>query len=339
MSNSLRFLDPIVRSASDLSRLRTFAEKTERILAAVNKGLNLGDILGDPANVDSLARIVDPENIEQALTLVTRLALENYRVRTITVRKPIDGNRKFEFIHRATSGWKQFHCTLLIRRPTANGAVTDVFNPANAERWKEQEALPEGTQVTVALRMTGTGRVAAQEDLALDRWEAVFDAVQDSGEHLERAPMPALEIQSPAANARGPAPQKKPATVRPLPTKTPARRPTESRWGPARSGVTSGPPVLSFKVVINKMDTFVHAGNAHLIITHIRDYAGTVKLFVMRGEKKPVQLDADSIWGAEIRNGETVMFEFFGPQPNEDFVKELGKRVNKYTQMDKIAHE
>jgi hypothetical protein len=344
-STSLRFLDPLVRSATDLSRLKAFAEKADKIVTAVGKGMNLGDIFGNPSNLESLAKVVDPNDIEQALTLVCRLALENYRVRTVTVRRPVEGSRKFDFIHRATSGWKQFHCTLLVRRPTPHGVVSDVFNPSSQEVWKNQEALPEGTQVTIALRMTGTGRVAAQEELALDRWEAVFDAVQYSGDQLERTPMPALEIQSaterpsPSQSKTVTPIRKTTATSSAAPKPAPARKPTENRWGPSQRGAVSGPPILSFKVVINKMDTFVHAGNAHLIITHMRDYAGTVKLYVMRGEKKPVQLDADSIWGAEIRNGETVLFEFFGPQPNEDFVKELGKRVNKYTQMDKVAHE
>ena len=337
MSNSLRFLDPILRSPSDLVRLRAVVDKAEKIVTAVGKGMNLGDILGDPANVDSLGRAVGADFLEEALTLITRLALDNYRVRTITVRRAIDGQKKFEFIHRATSGWKQFHATLMIRRPVVGGASFDVFNPGRLECWKDLQALPEGTQLTVGLRMVGIGRVAAQEDLALDRWEAIFDAVQDNGEHLERVPTPALEIKSSTASAAS-TPKAKATAPR---ATTAIRKPVASAWGNsgARAAVASGPPVLSFKVIINKMDTFVHAGNAHLIITHMRDYAGAVKLFVMRGEKHPVMLDADSVWAAEIRNGETILFEFFGPQPAEDFVKELGKRVNKYTQMDKIANE
>ena len=57
------------------------------------------------------------------------------------------------------------------------------------------------------------------------------------------------------------------------------------------------------------------------------------------GAKKKVSLDADSIWSAEIRNGETVLFEFFGPQPVPRLLKELARSVNKYTQMDKVANE
>lgn len=335
MSNALRFLDPVVRTPSDLTRLRGVMERADKIVTAVGKGMNLGDILGDAANVESIARATGADGLEEALMLIARLALDHYRVRTVTVRRPIDGQKKFDFIHRATSGWKQFHATLVVRRQTPNGVVLDIFNPARADCWQDQEAFTEGTQMTIALRMTGA-RVNAQEDLALDRWEAVLDAVQDNGEHLERTPMPALEIKSAATT---PTAVRKTTPARPAATA--ARKPAASAWGNSttRHGAVSGPPVLAFKVVINKMDTFVHAGNAHLIITHMRDYAGTVKLYVMRGAKHPVQLDADSIWGAEIRNGETVLFEFFGPQPAEEFVKELGKRVNKYTQMDKIANE
>ena len=62
-------------------------------------------------------------------------------------------------------------------------------------------------------------------------------------------------------------------------------------------------------------------------------------MFVLRGRKVSVQLDPDSIWGLEIRNGERVVYDFYGPTPTEEFVKELASKTNKYTQMDKVANE
>ena len=60
-------------------------------------------------------------------------------------------------------------------------------------------------------------------------------------------------------------------------------------------------------------------------------------MYVLRDKKEKVPLDVDSIWSKEIRNGETVKFEFFGDAPSEEFLKELANIVNAYTQMDKLA--
>jgi hypothetical protein len=318
--------------------MRSFFEKAEKIASAVQRGANLGDILSDSANLQALARIIGEDEIESALTLLTRIALDDYQVRSFTLRKPLEGPRPFDFLHRSVGSWKQFRSTALVRIPTPEGrAHSLVFNPSSQNAWRSLESLPEGSQITVALRTAQGARILAQETLALDRWEAAIDTAQDSADPLDRVPTPLMEVTTAApATAH---PSKAPAPARPKPKAVPTRKSFYGPGGVNTSGKPSGPPVLSFKVVINKMDTFVHAGNAHLIITHMRDYPGKVLFFVMRGDKKAVQLDADSIWGAEIRNGETVLFEFFGPQPQEEFVKELGKKVNKYTQMDKIANE
>ncbi len=327
----LRFLDPLLRSRDDLGRMRSFLEKTEKISAAVAKGANLGDIFSDPANLSSICKVVGDDDIESALTLITHIALQDYKTKSVTIRKKIEGLRQFGFLHRAVGGWKQFQTTVILRMPTGEDAHTILFNPLSEESWRGLETIPEGTQFTISLKTASGSRIATQENLALDRWEAVLDTVQDSGDQIDRVPVPALEV---TAAPKAVTPQKPRAVAA-----VPQRKSFYANSAPNPFTKPSGPPVLSFKVVVNKMDTFVHAGNAHQIISHMRDYAGKVLLFVMRGEKKAVQLDADSIWGAEIRNGETVLFEFFGPQPSEDWVKELGKRVNKYTQMDKIANE
>ena len=127
---------------------------------------------------------------------------------------------------------------------------------------------------------------------------------------------------------------KKPSTsVHSLPQRSIPRVVTQKKSG------AGGKLSLSFEIVINKMDTFIHAGNAQLIVGHLGKYPGRVEMFVMRGQKFPVQLDPDSIWGVEIRNGERVVYDFYGPKPSDEFVKELAAKTNKYTQMDKVANE
>jgi hypothetical protein len=98
-------------------------------------------------------------------------------------------------------------------------------------------------------------------------------------------------------------------------------------------------PSFSLEVGINKTDTLIHSGNAQLIVNHIEKYSGNVAMFVLRGQREAVSIDIDSIWTKEIRNGEVVVFDFFGPKPKDDFIRDLKFKINKYTQMDKIAND
>lgn len=101
-------------------------------------------------------------------------------------------------------------------------------------------------------------------------------------------------------------------------------------------------PTLSFTVVVNKGDIIVHAGNADLILKLLKIYDGTVQMFVLRpdfdSDRIRLEMNSDDIWARAICNGEKILFNFYGPMPTQEFLRELSIQVNKYTQMDKMAN-
>jgi len=329
--SSLRQLDHCIPDREALSQLRAMLDKVEKCCQALDRKLNLADVLGDPKNLGSLRNVFGKSGYEAGLQMVVRLALGQYEVRSFTLRNAIEGKRKLDFLHRSVGGWKQFDAVVFLQ-PQAPGKDLEAYrliNPAKAAHWQTAQAIPAGTLISVYLKTLNGNRSRSQESLALERFEAVFDLVQSRADLEDsQAPAPVIPMRPQA----GSKPVTRPASSAPA-------RPTFSSFRSKASVSTDGPPAASFSVVISKMDTFVHAGNAHLITSHLGDYQGQVKFYVLRGSKQAIQLDADSIWGAEIRNGETVLYEFFGPKPADEFLKELGKRTNKYTQMDKIANE
>lgn len=114
-----------------------------------------------------------------------------------------------------------------------------------------------------------------------------------------------------------------------------------NEWHVKNPAAELGEPSFSFTVVVNKVDSIVHAGNAALILEWLKNYNGGVEMFVLRPESKTgrvlLEKNPDDIWAREVRNGEKMLFDFFGPVPSQEFLKELSIRVNKYTQMDKIV--
>jgi hypothetical protein len=191
----------------------------------------------------------------------------------------------------------------------------EVLNPQNQSHWRKIEKLPAGTLVTLYFKSTSAKRSRSQEELAIERLMAVFDVVQMES-------LPSFQTQT----------ERKKPVLRTKPSS-----PVFQLKGQA--GLPTKTLSMSFQMVVSKMDTFIHAGNAHLIVSHLSNYPGRVEMFVIRGKKSKVQVDADSIWGAEIRNGETIVFEFYGPKPAEEYVRALVNKANKYTQMDKVANE
>ncbi|MGZ3688834.1 MAG: hypothetical protein ACXVBW_11065, partial [Bdellovibrionota bacterium] len=299
----------------------------------VGTRMHLADILRDPKNLSSMARLFGDEGMDVGLQLVAKMALADYSHKSFTIHQAIESERKFDFIFKTVGGWKQFDAVLTFHAKNGpKGHTLTLINPTKRDQWMALQALSAGTLVNVYLFGNSGKRSLAQEQLALDRYKTVFDLVQ-SRVDLANEPAPTVQL-NPGTSASKP-------TTKPIHKAAP--RPSVNHFPRVNSfsmgAAAGGKPVMSFQVVINKMDTFVHAGNAHLIVTHVTDYKGRIMMFVLRGEKKAVQIDADSIWGAEIRNGETVLYEFYGPQPDEAFVKELAKKTNKYTQMDKIANE
>jgi hypothetical protein len=322
MSNSLltelRHLDPFLTGRESLSQLRRVLDKIEKCCTALDHQLNLADVVQDKSNYQSLLKLFSEDGIEIGLQLITRLALEEYRSCSLTLKYEISGEKKLDFLFRSLGGWKQFDAVLSFWSP---GSLL-LINPRRKAHWQNLGKLLPGTLITAHFKTCLGKRSLSQEDLAIERVKAVFELIQVRNDLHESLPAPVIQL--------GPEEPKKPV-YKP--------RVAPSYFAkPSRSAIPKEPS-MSFRVVINKMDTFVHAGNAHLIVTHLAEYPGKVEMFVVREKKTRVQLDADSIWGAEIRNGETVVFEFFGPKPHEDYVKSLANKTNKYTQMDKIANE
>jgi hypothetical protein len=315
----IRFLAQCLVDPAELPRLKQVIGKIEKCSQAVGQGLNLADLISDSANHASL-RTAFGDQYEQGLQLLVRTALHSHSSLSFAVHSGIEGERKLGFIHKSAAGWRAFDIVLQIQH-LAEGGESGILlvNPARSFAAQRCDSIAPGALVTVHLRQKSGRRSRSEERLAAERLWAVFETVQTRVER-QSWDTPAV-AQEPA-----PAPKARLTQIR------------ASHWDKPEVKVPAGKPT-GITVVVNKLDTFVHAGNAQLIVTHVRDYPGKVEFFVLRGEKRKVQLDADSIWGAEIRNGETVLFEFFGPKPQDLYVRELARKVNKYTQMDKAAGE
>ena len=349
----LRLLDSCIRDRDDLQLLKSSIEKIEKICSAVARGAHFADLVTDPEVIKSLRKSFGDSEFSTGLQLLARVALGEYSYRSFTLVRDIDSAKKLEFIYRSLGGWKQFQFVISFQLPEE---TVHFIQPQRGADWKELGTLPAGTLVTAYIRTANGKRSAQQEDLALERCALIFDTIQDRAATFDAQPAPTVAREIAAAPVTpAPAPATKASTSKPaaaknaapkpaakvtsISKKTFAKTPPRTWTRPTGGAAPSGPPAFTLKVTINKMDTFVHAGNAHLILQHLRDYSGKVVFAVMRGERKNVQLDADSMWGAEIRNGEMVVFDFYGAVPGDDFVKELAKKVNKYTQMDKVANE
>jgi hypothetical protein len=236
---------------------------------------------------------------------------------TFNIQNEISSERKFDFLYKSVGGWVQFDTVIAFQGPKDSEATQFLMiNPVKRDQWLKLDPLRSGTLVRVSLRSRSGKESISELHLALDRYRAIFNHVQSRVDLEKTYPTPAVqlkEISDPIV------PRKSQKTI------------TQSKQAES--------PVMAFNVTVNKVDTYVHIGNAHLIVTHVRSYPGKVVMYVLRGEKKKIQLDVDSIWSAEIRNGEVVTYEFFGLVPDGEFIKELAKKTNKYAQMDKVANE
>ncbi len=322
---NLRLLDQYLMSRDSVNQLRLILNKLDKCCLAVEKNLNLADVLSDQANFNSLREIFGDENISIGLQLILKVSLADFVITSFSINSEIGSRKKIDFLHHTVGGWKQFDMILCLN---TSDSIT-IVNPKNREHWKNLESIPRGTLASVFIRTVSCKRNLSQEKIACERFKAAFSLVQSRNDLQEKAFTPvAWSSQTPEA------------TSHPQNLKTrPEIRKSRFSFGSARAKNSTDKLSLSFQVVINKTDTFVHAGNAHLIMSHASSYLGRIEMFVMRGNKTPILLEPDSIWSAEIRNGETVVFDFYGDKPSDDFVKELLNRTNKYTQMDKVANE
>lgn len=330
-SSTLRFLDHCLTHLSEVKHLRQILEKIEKCSLAIQKKFNLADIVTDPGNRQSLSKLFQ-NDFQTGLQLLTRVALQDHECLSLTLKKPISGPRKLDMLFRSLGGWRQFDMVILLQTPPS---TISILNPARQKHWISVGEIPVDTVITFFIKTTQGKRSRSQEKLALERAMTVFDTIQNiSDSAIEKTPQ-VIKLEPRKTQAQKPAVK---SSTKKFSSSVGSK--FQIRNGSSMApGASSSTPVMSFKVVVNKMDTFVHAGNAQLILTHIREYAGRVEMGVQRDKKYNINLDADSIWSAEARNGETVIFDFFGPKPSEEFLKELAKKVNKYTQMDKLVNE
>jgi hypothetical protein len=320
-SHSLKLLDQSMTDFSELTELRGALELVEKCCLAVQRKVNLAEAMSSPGNRQALLKRFGKDGHDVALQLILRLALKDFQRKSFTVHSPLD-ETKIGLIYRAVGGWTQFDAVVALTCPDAGpeGAV-HLLNPRKQDHWRALKTIAPGTLVNVYLRSSGPKRSHEQERLACQRYKAIFEAIESQTAPTEE-PRPVVKLEQYRQRAGG---DRRGQSSRP---RAPVGRPSGSAG-----------PVFSFKVVVSKIDTFIHAGNAQLIISHMREFPGTAQMYVLRDERKRISLDADSIWSAEIRNGEIVLFEFYGHQPGEQFLKELAGKVNKYTQMDKLAHQ
>lgn len=316
-------LDRCIGDLADLRSLIGGLQKIEKCCTGVAKGHNLADILSDAANRDAILSSLECADLGVAVQILTKVALADYSTRSVTLRKDISGRKKLDFCYRTLGAWNQFDAVLAVQWPDSE-QLPLLLNPKRAAQWKALDTLPAEALCSLYLRGTDQRRQRVQEHLALDRFEALLAMLEEQEEPVQLTPAPVVELRSKTGRTE------KAEQARSKPRTTTAPR----IWG--SSGAALGNPVASLKIVINKIDTFLHAGNAQLIANHMTSYAGRVRFYVLRDVKKAVSIDTDSIWSAEIRNGESVLFEFFGPKPTSEFLKELAKKVNKYCQMDKV---
>ncbi|WP_141735760.1 hypothetical protein [Oligoflexus tunisiensis] len=306
---SLETLFKYAKTTDDLNKLIAGLQKISRCCEGIKQGLSLGDIVNDPQNRKSLVSLFDKQ-LPQALLAIANYSLQDQTQASSVLNKGIRAHRG-SYLYRALGGWKQFQITLVCTIVDDDGRFdVRLINAASRSDWERMQDLPAGTLVSVYLKTVKGEGTLAQESSALERVIELLDAVQFIPDEK-----PEFKPEQKAARTR---------------------QNVHNRSNGVSIDMTT--PVYSFDVKVNKLDTFVHAGNANLIARVIRQYPGQVTMTVIRENIEKVTVNSDSIWAASIRNGETIRYEFFGPQPpHEDFVKELAQATNKYTQMDKVG--
>ncbi len=324
---AIKYLDQSLRTSGYVGQVKEIVNKIDRCCAAVSKKVNLADIINDPTNLSSLRELFD-EEYDVGVQMLLRLSLENYSNNSFTINKDIADIGKLEYLYRAVGGWKNFDTVVSFQYDTE---VIKVINPINKNQWLDLGTLSCGAIVTVYLKNKAQPKMRSQEQVALERYEAIFESVQNMAVDLSANPNSRTSEQL--------SKQHQIVAKKKIRTK-PERRKQRANKIDLKKGLAGnmGELIKSLRFVISKIDTFVHAGNAHLILSHVKKFQGQVKMFVVRVDPEEVMLDADCIWGKEIRNGESVLFEFYGNHPpTPEFERELMEKTNKYTQMDKIT--
>ena len=173
-------------------------------------------------------------------------------------------------------------------------------NPSKHENLRSLQKIPSGGLVSLSAFKKNVPRGDLQK--LLEDYRGVFEEQAFAGTYVAAAPTATAQV-------------------------------LESVEKPAATGVQS----KKVELTIQKLDTFVHAGNATMIVEHLRKYkGGKMRLFVYR--EKAVEIDPynfDALWSAQIKNGEEVAWIFPEKDPDPFFVKELLRCMTCYAQLDK----
>jgi hypothetical protein len=330
----IKYLDQSIRDFDDLERAHKILQKVRRCREGVEQGYNLAEIIGGRSNEQMFAELFG-EELDSGYEFLTRKVLLDYETTSVTIHNEISEDKKLVYIYRNMKTWKQFDWVFSVLHKTTDDIFFKVINPQESDDWKDLGEIPEGSVINIFIKNKKGSNDDPKLQQALHKCVHLLDSIQDvneshvfgvEDEHVDKIYdlNRKRNIERKTGGSIEKARPKKKAKRKATPRRSAAKRGLKKLMGEA-------------SVVINKQDTFVHAGNAQLILGHCKKYDGRVEMFVMRGDREKVLMDADSIWAKEIRNGEEVIYEFHGfEKPSEEFVSELLEITNKYTQMDKM---
>src|SRR5436305_234021 len=110
----IRFLGQCLANPADLERLKRAIDKIEKCSHAVAQGMNLADLIGDPANQNALKKVFG-EHFSEGIQLLVRTALHDFTSLSFTVHMGIEGERKLGFLHKSAAAWKTFEMVLQVQ--------------------------------------------------------------------------------------------------------------------------------------------------------------------------------------------------------------------------------
>lgn len=306
IADNYGYLLMLMEDRGDIQSIIKIAQTLDHLCGLVQgERENLADIIYSKKYFSSISSLFNG-NIYLAIKLLCRVCLVDYTKRSISLDRQIDD---VSFLHDIIGKWNLFDMVISFEKDDLL-----LVNPSSGASRGKLDRIEPATSVNVYL--TGRKKSHPREKEALELIVGFFlegvDTVCTDGREV---------LFSEYIVDKKPAPP-------------PEETPMELWRAPPKK--ERGRLSISLKVLINKIDTFVHAGNADLIVECLSDYEGEAEMFVLRGGNKvPVMLNADDIWAKEIRNSEKVQFDFYGPKPSEGLLNKLYQSVNKYTQLDK----
>src|SRR6478735_7233246 len=114
----LCYLDQYLQDRESLKQLRTILDKVEKCCSALDRKLNLAEVLEDPANSKSLRELFGDDGFMTGIQLILKMALSDYRHGSYVTDQDIDGKKRLDFLYHSVGGWKQFDMVALFLNTT-----------------------------------------------------------------------------------------------------------------------------------------------------------------------------------------------------------------------------